>query len=69
MPIGGEEFRRSVYIEVRRSKPLAILRAFDAPVMETNCDRRIASTAAPQALMMMNSEFTLKAGQPVRRAP
>ena len=60
VPIGGEEFRRSLYIEVRRSKPLAILRAFDAPVMETNCDRRIASTAAPQALMMMNSEFTLK---------
>jgi cytochrome c553 len=59
VPIGGEEFRRSLYVEVRRSKPLAILRAFDAPVMETNCDRRIASTAAPQALMMMNSEFTL----------
>jgi hypothetical protein len=59
VPIGSEAFRRSVYIEVRRSKPLALLRAFDAPVMETNCDRRIASTAAPQALMMMNSEFTL----------
>ena len=59
VPIGSEEFRRSVYIEVRRSQPLALLRAFDAPVMETNCDRRIASTAAPQALMMMNSEFTL----------
>ena len=58
---GAEEFRRSLYIEVRRSRPLALLRAFDAPVMETNCDRRIASTAAPQALMMMNSDFTLKA--------
>ncbi len=23
VPIGGEEYRRSVYIEVRRSKPLA----------------------------------------------
>jgi mono/diheme cytochrome c family protein len=59
VPIGAEEFRRSLYIEVRRSRPLALLRAFDAPVMETNCDRRVASTAAPQALMMMNSEFTL----------
>jgi hypothetical protein len=59
VPIGTEAFRRSLYIEVRRSKPLALLRAFDAPVMETNCDRRIASTAAPQALMMMNSDFTL----------
>jgi hypothetical protein len=60
VPMGAEEFRRSLYIEVRRSRPLALLRAFDAPVMETNCDRRIASTAAPQALMMMNSDFTLK---------
>jgi hypothetical protein len=59
VPLGGDEFRRSLYIEVRRSRPLALLRAFDAPVMETNCDRRIASTAAPQALMMMNSDFTL----------
>jgi hypothetical protein len=59
IPIGTEEFRRSVYIEVRRSRPLALLRTFDLPVMETNCDRRIASTSAPQALMMMNSEFAL----------
>jgi mono/diheme cytochrome c family protein len=60
VPIGGEEYRRSVYIEVRRSKPLALLRTFDLPVMETNCDRRTASTSAPQALMLMNSEFALR---------
>ncbi len=63
IPIGGEEYRRSVYIEVRRSKPLAFLRTFDLPVMETNCDRRIASTSAPQALMLMNSEFTFQANR------
>jgi mono/diheme cytochrome c family protein len=57
--IGAEQFRRSVYIEVRRSRPLALLRTFDLPVMETNCDRRVASTSAPQALMLMNSEFAL----------
>lgn len=60
VPIGGEEYRRSLYIEVRRSKPLALLRTFDLPVMETNCDRRTASTSAPQALMLMNSEFALR---------
>jgi len=59
IPIGTEESRRSVYIEVRRSRPLALLRTFDLPVMETNCDRRVASTSAPQALMLMNSEFAL----------
>ncbi|MFO0946286.1 MAG: PSD1 and planctomycete cytochrome C domain-containing protein [Planctomycetota bacterium] len=51
--------RRSVYIQVRRSQPLAFLTAFDAPVMETNCDRRAVSTVAPQALMLMNSDFVV----------
>jgi hypothetical protein len=55
----GEEFRRSVYIQARRSRPLAMLHAFDAPVMETNCDRRQSSTVATQSLMLMNSPFIL----------
>jgi mono/diheme cytochrome c family protein len=55
----GEEFRRSVYIEVRRSRPLAVLHAFDQPVMEVNCERRQPSTVPTQALMLMNSQFML----------
>ena len=55
----GEEFRRSVYIQVRRSRPLAMLHAFDAPVMEVNCERRSASTVPTQSLMLMNSQFIL----------
>jgi hypothetical protein len=51
--------RRSVYVQVRRSKPVAFLTAFDAPSGELNCARRISSTAAPQALMLMNSAFVL----------
>jgi len=58
--IGQEEFRRSVYVEVRRSRPLAFLNTFDAPVMEVNCERRSSSTVAPQSLMLMNSEFALQ---------
>jgi len=58
--MGEEEFRRSVYVEVRRSRPLAFLNAFDAPVMEVNCERRTSSTVAPQSLMLMNSDFTLQ---------
>ncbi len=58
--LGEEEFRRSVYVEVRRSRPLAFLNAFDAPVMEVNCEKRSSSTVAPQSLMLMNSEFTLQ---------
>ncbi|HKS38524.1 MAG TPA: DUF1553 domain-containing protein, partial [Verrucomicrobiae bacterium] len=55
----GEEFRRGVYIQARRSRPLAMLHAFDAPVMEVNCERRQSSTVATQSLMLMNSRFIL----------
>lgn len=59
VPLNGEEYRRSVYVQVRRSKPLAFLNTFDAPVMELNCEKRPTSTVAPQALMLMNSQFVL----------
>ncbi len=49
--------RRSVYLQVRRTKPVAFLSAFDAPALEPNCDRRNATTTAPQALMLLNSAF------------
>ncbi|MCP4175725.1 MAG: DUF1553 domain-containing protein, partial [Fuerstiella sp.] len=55
----GEEFRRSVYVQVRRSRPLAVLDTFDAPRMAPNCETRPSSTVAPQSLMMMNSDFVL----------
>ncbi len=58
--IGDEEYRRSIYVQVRRSRPLAMLNVFDAPVMVVNCERRSSSTVAPQALMLMNSDFILK---------
>jgi mono/diheme cytochrome c family protein len=59
-PLGHEAFRRSLYIQVRRSQPLAMLHAFDQPVMETNCERRSVSTVASQSLMLMNSDFVLQ---------
>ena len=59
VPLKGEEFRRGIYVQVRRSRPLAMLHAFDAPVMEVNCERRQSSTVATQSLMLMNSQFIL----------
>jgi mono/diheme cytochrome c family protein len=53
----GEEFRRSIYVQVRRSRPLAVLDTFDLPVMTPNCDQRASSTVATQSLMLMNSGF------------
>lgn len=51
--------RRSVYIQQRRTQPVAMLQAFDAPVMETNCEIRPASTVATQSLMLMNGDLIL----------
>ncbi|MBP85201.1 MAG: hypothetical protein CMJ64_00540 [Planctomycetaceae bacterium] len=55
----GEEFRRSIYVQVRRSRILAELEAFDAPEMTPNCDRRSSSNVAPQSLFFMNSQQTV----------
>jgi hypothetical protein len=52
--------RRSIYLQVRRSRPVSFLAAFDAPTNGINCDRRTNTTAAPQSLMLMNNEFVLK---------
>lgn len=52
--------RRSLYIQQRRSQPVALLQAFDAPVMMTNCGRRPTSTVATQSLMLMNGAFVLE---------
>lgn len=49
--------RRTVYQLVRRSVPQSLLNAFDAPVMEINCARRVTTTSATQALALMNGEF------------
>src|SRR5262249_15143230 len=38
LPLHGEEFRRSVYVQMRRSRPLGVLEAFDLPAMEPNCE-------------------------------
>jgi hypothetical protein len=55
--LDGDEYRRSVYVQARRSQPLAVLETFDSPTMSPNCEVRHASTVAPQSLMLMNSKF------------
>jgi len=59
VPMNGEDFRRSVYVQVRRTRPLSVLEAFDAPEMSPNCEMRNSSTVAPQSLMLMNSPFVI----------
>ena len=57
-PDPAEHVRRSVYLQVKRSLTLPMLQIFDAPDTATSCARRETSTVAPQALAMMNSDFT-----------
>ena len=56
----GEQFRRSVYIQVRRSRPLSVLETFDRPAMSPNCDMRRPSNSSTQSLLMMNSDLLLQ---------
>ena len=55
-----EQFRRSIYVQVRRSMPLGMLEPFDVPSTAPNCEQRPSSTVAPQSLLMMNSDFVLR---------
>jgi hypothetical protein len=63
IPLNGEEYRRSLYVQVRRTRPLAVLDAFDLPALDPNCTVRNSSTVAPQSLMLMNSDFVLAAAR------
>jgi hypothetical protein len=55
--VAGDVHRRSIYLLQRRTQPVALMQAFDAPVMTTNCEARPSSTVATQSLMLMNGDF------------
>ena len=57
--LGEDEFRRTIYVQVRRSMPLGVLEPFDPPSMNPNCALRTSSTAALQSLLMMNNPFVI----------
>lgn len=60
IPLKGEEFRRTIFVQWRRSRPLTVLDTFDLPRMEPNCKRRNSSTVATQSLFLMNGDFIVK---------
>jgi hypothetical protein len=63
----NDSSRRSLYLQVLRTKPVSLLATFDAPVMTVNCDRRSPSTTPSQSLMLMNSDFVLNHAARVAR--
>jgi hypothetical protein len=57
---GNAAFRRSIYVQARRTLKLGMLEAFDAPTMTPNCEQRNSSTVASQSLLFMNNAELLK---------
>jgi hypothetical protein len=60
LPLKTEEFRKTIFVQWRRSRPLTVLDTFDLPKMEPNCERRSSSTVATQSLFLMNSDFIVE---------
>jgi hypothetical protein len=55
--------RRSVYLFVRRNLRYPMFEAFDRPDTNQSCPRRNETTIAPQALHLLNSEFSLECAE------
>jgi hypothetical protein len=55
--------RRSIYIFARRNLRFPIFEAFDRPETTVSCPARTQSTIAPQALLLLNSEFSLSSAR------
>ncbi len=53
-----DQNRRSVYVLARRNMRFPLFDAFDLPDMHNSCSRRLNTTTAPQALSLLNGEFT-----------
>ncbi len=56
-------FRRSVYLQHRRSQEHTLLQTFDAPKMVVNCVRRNLTTVPLQSLSLLNSNFVMNRAQ------
>jgi hypothetical protein len=62
-PTESDHRRRSLYLFVRRNLRYPLFEAFDRPDTNASCTRRNRSTTAPQALVLLNSEFSLTAAR------
>ena len=54
---GPEQWRRSIYIYVKRQLLMPSMELFDAPTTTDSCAMRLDSTVPTQALVLMNDEF------------
>jgi hypothetical protein len=54
----AEHNRRGVYLLAKRNLRLPFMEVFDAPDAQVSCPRRESSTHAPQALELLNGDFS-----------
>ncbi|MEY5014936.1 MAG: hypothetical protein RIS92_1294 [Verrucomicrobiota bacterium] len=59
---------RSIYLVQKRTVPIPFLQVFDVPDTAVSCARRDVTTVAPQALNLLNSDFTLRAARAMEKA-
>ncbi|MFO0814232.1 MAG: DUF1553 domain-containing protein [Gemmatales bacterium] len=52
-------FRRSIYLQQRRTQVVTFLQLFDAPAIVSTCGTRSPSTVPLQSLVLLNSEFAI----------
>jgi hypothetical protein len=62
-PQPRDQNRRSIYVLAQRNMRYPLFDAFDLPDMHNSCARRLTTTTAPQALLLLNGDFTLGRGQ------
>jgi hypothetical protein len=58
-----DQNRRSVYVLAKRNMRYPLFDAFDYPDMHNSCGRRVHTTTAPQALLLLNGDFARERAQ------
>lgn len=53
-----DTWRRSVYVNIRRSVLMPMFQVYDMPDTTASCAQRMVTTIAPQALFLLNNKFS-----------
>lgn len=60
VPEARHPFRRSIYLQTKRTATLSLLTAFDMPMMETNAPSRFRSTVPSQSLALLHNPLVVQ---------
>ena len=63
LAMNTEEFRKTIFVQWRRSRPLTVLDTFDLPKMEPNCERRNSSDRRASVALSDEQRFHRAGGR------